>query len=391
MTLTTDQRREINRENGKKSQGPRTEEGKAKSRKNALKHGLRAEVLAMPHEDPTIAAARAESWNNFYLPASPAAQHLVNECVRATIMSDRCHAFHDAVLAKQVRDARYEEVCRDADEVTRFVARLAGDPANTVAGLSRFGAGCRYMIERWEHLGAILDQRGWWTSFERDEATQLYGQSAENETIKANEVAWTVRLFNLVARGKPAEQSLEWLMDAKHFPTSLWSEYGMEVYPDTDQCRSALKSMVADRLRALRPQAEKLAEAFDRPDNLSAPDRALILQDEKAAKLFLRYLAESRSTFHRSFKELTRTLDSDREAGAIPLAVSPNEPNADVQVEAETPLEPPSEPESDEPSAPESADSPNEPNFPAPVETASAEKSPHPGAESDLTPDQRAA
>ena len=41
-----------NRENAKKSTGPRTEEGKARVSLNALKHGLLARDAVLPSEDP---------------------------------------------------------------------------------------------------------------------------------------------------------------------------------------------------------------------------------------------------------------------------------------------------------------------------------------------------
>ena len=41
-----------NRENAKKSTGPRTPEGKANSSKNALKHGLLAEDAVIPRRGP---------------------------------------------------------------------------------------------------------------------------------------------------------------------------------------------------------------------------------------------------------------------------------------------------------------------------------------------------
>lgn len=46
-----------NRTNADLSTGPRTDEGKARSRYNALKHGLTAERVVIPGEDPALYAA----------------------------------------------------------------------------------------------------------------------------------------------------------------------------------------------------------------------------------------------------------------------------------------------------------------------------------------------
>ena len=50
--MTTRAQTKANRNNAKKSTGPRTEEGKTRSAKNALKHGLLARDTVLPGEDP---------------------------------------------------------------------------------------------------------------------------------------------------------------------------------------------------------------------------------------------------------------------------------------------------------------------------------------------------
>ena len=51
IRMATQKQIEANRRNAQSSTGPKTEEGKSKSKFNALKHGMTAEVAVLPHED----------------------------------------------------------------------------------------------------------------------------------------------------------------------------------------------------------------------------------------------------------------------------------------------------------------------------------------------------
>jgi hypothetical protein len=59
MSSISDRRLAANRANAKKSTGPRTPQGKARSRMNGLKHGLFASKLALPDDTPDVAAELA--------------------------------------------------------------------------------------------------------------------------------------------------------------------------------------------------------------------------------------------------------------------------------------------------------------------------------------------
>src|SRR5689334_17393369 len=89
MTLSPAERAEVNRQNARKSTGPRTAEGKLRSRENALRTGLRAVVLTLPGEDPEAVAERAREWLDHDEPQTPEAVQLAFECARASIQCDR--------------------------------------------------------------------------------------------------------------------------------------------------------------------------------------------------------------------------------------------------------------------------------------------------------------
>lgn len=66
-----------------RSGGPRTAIGKARSSRNAVRHGCRANVPFLPHEDPAEYDQIARNWFDQYLPKTPAEYDLVKHIVDA--------------------------------------------------------------------------------------------------------------------------------------------------------------------------------------------------------------------------------------------------------------------------------------------------------------------
>jgi hypothetical protein len=83
-------RAEASRKNGAKSRGPKTPEGKARSSRNALKHGLRAvRYVVLPDEDPGEFAALEEALEDELAPEGALQRILVGRIARAAWRLDR--------------------------------------------------------------------------------------------------------------------------------------------------------------------------------------------------------------------------------------------------------------------------------------------------------------
>jgi hypothetical protein len=76
--MATQKQIDANRRNAQKSTGPNTVEGKAKSRFNALKHGMTAKVAVLPHEDEFSYEELRRSTIESYQPANGAELMLVD-------------------------------------------------------------------------------------------------------------------------------------------------------------------------------------------------------------------------------------------------------------------------------------------------------------------------
>jgi hypothetical protein len=75
----TTNRAAVNRANSQHSTGPRTAEGKLRSARNALRHGLTAASPILPTEDPAAYETHRRQFLDEFQPATPAETQLVAE------------------------------------------------------------------------------------------------------------------------------------------------------------------------------------------------------------------------------------------------------------------------------------------------------------------------
>ena len=96
---------EANRRNCQKSTGPKTESGKAKSRRNALTHGMTARTImpVLPQEDPKELEAKTQQTIAALKPSNPLEIDLICRAVRLSWIIDRTERAETAHLGHQIR------------------------------------------------------------------------------------------------------------------------------------------------------------------------------------------------------------------------------------------------------------------------------------------------
>ena len=154
-----------NRKNAVKSSGPKTEEGKAKSRANAMKHGLTAEVLRTDDE-PEVGDNTA---------TQTLAEWLDGE---VEVLAVRIERAMDMVERERHRAALRARTCWDEDrgcDADRVARGLDRNPDRVVRTLRGSVHGCAWLIERWGWLLAAAGKEGGWTDEQQELATKLRG------------------------------------------------------------------------------------------------------------------------------------------------------------------------------------------------------------------------
>ena len=94
-----------NRENAKKSTGPRTVEGKAIARRNALRHGMAGEGVVLLPADEAKLAERQVTWAEDFRPRTAAEAYLVSLAALHSVKLDRCAAVESAGAVAAARAA----------------------------------------------------------------------------------------------------------------------------------------------------------------------------------------------------------------------------------------------------------------------------------------------
>ncbi len=174
-TMATIRQIAANQANAQKSTGPKTEEGKSRSRANSLKHGLAGAGVVDSPDDLDAIAERMESWRSSYVPINAEQEWQFRQIVVNSVRIDRCQREEFAIRRHEKSRA---EISWDEDRTLaaeELGARISRNPSMIVYRLRRTRQGCLWLLERWHRLGLILRQEGEWTEAQTRLAMDLLG------------------------------------------------------------------------------------------------------------------------------------------------------------------------------------------------------------------------
>jgi hypothetical protein len=174
-SVVSQRRIDANRRNAGLSTGPKTVEGKAKSRRNSLVHGMAGSGAVLFERETEALRVRAEECKEALGPVDAFEVGLVETVAVESLRVERCRA--EERLTRDFRSRRAEH-CWD-DERKVVIAREARDlavrPAETALGLASSAPGCDWLIDRWKVLGYALDLNGGWTEAQQSLALDMLG------------------------------------------------------------------------------------------------------------------------------------------------------------------------------------------------------------------------
>ena len=143
--MSTLTRAESARANGAKSRGPITPEGKAKSSRNAVRHGLTIKAMVLPAEDREAAAAVLADYTAKFEPADPVEHELVEALALARWKSLRADGIEHGYFNNAT--ARFEDAIDNDFESADPRSRAAEAFRHMVSEDASFRTLIRYQRE----------------------------------------------------------------------------------------------------------------------------------------------------------------------------------------------------------------------------------------------------
>jgi hypothetical protein len=331
-----------NRNNALKSTGPRTQEGKDKSRLNALKHGLCAITVHVEGESTTLLDERRVAWGKELNPRSLEFDgYIVDTLARDSIKLDRCYYVRQATLAQLARDAvkaEDEEVRREAENLLvalcEFqdyceVARGRGlgtdwvkqgkpiQPGHAVRRLKQTSIGCKYLLAEWDRLRPTLIDPANWDNTDQGRAINLMGYSTSARDEVASPLVLPTRAItahrDVVKRIELNKKSI---VGTDSYKSPADRQRDLDNLPGLAAKAAAAKleveAFLAREEASIRLTMERL-EVDERLSREEATYRARFDSSEKG-RLMNRYEGEARREFNRTAELLMRKGREDAKA-----------------------------------------------------------------------------
>ena len=168
---------EANRKNAKRSTGPRTLQGKARSRVNALKHGLCSTTLVP--EDIQAVRERTDQWFFAVKPRNLYQSWMVNQIAVASLRIDRAGRMERRFRDREMLRAELTWDDDRAKEAEALGSKLCRRPSEVAAQLRATPQGCDWLMRRWSELARSAELNGSWTPEQTRLAFDLLGTPTE--------------------------------------------------------------------------------------------------------------------------------------------------------------------------------------------------------------------
>ena len=211
--------------------------------------------LVLPTETAEDLQNQFDEWVEQYQPVGIAEFALVEDIAKNQLRLSRCTRREAAIIEMQVRCAYRDWSNEQEDRLTALRQVLAADPAKTVRALSRFGAGRRWMIDRWKSFARWFERDGYCkTPALVEEAVRLLGGDP-NKLKTGPLAAYQFRLCCTGARPTPDPGYVAWLLSDAAMHPDHHAEYGGAL-PPTEFCRNQVRLIVAKQIEALEQEEQ---------------------------------------------------------------------------------------------------------------------------------------
>ena len=188
--IVSEARIAANRANAQRSKGPVTTEGKERSRRNGLKHGMAGQGVVIPEDDHDEVERRVEALEADLNPQSALGVILIRKMALFSVRLERGARQESAALNYRVRHAADDFDEARIDQAERTFDALNDDPRGNLRKLRKSPEGVDRLVLAWQDLRADLarDGRPTWTASHLEQAanlTGLRGDHARNSRIGA--------------------------------------------------------------------------------------------------------------------------------------------------------------------------------------------------------------
>jgi hypothetical protein len=302
---TSERKWRTNQANALKSTGPKTAQGKAIARRNALKHGMTCEKENLFSTDEKLYKSRLDSWTKVAHPQNDMELYQLESAVRATVNLDRCARNAKAEMNLRTRKAAGHWEGVQTKKINRATKHWTTQPAACVAKLETFTRGVEWLLACWDELTQALEARECWTIGDFWLAMRLMGKCPEMRHENDKEVAaFRTLVVAVLAEIDQDEVDLLFGIDTSPLePEARTAQFEANLPSREDALEGLWATLDAEveRLAAIRA---KLWESKDGPVLSEKIDRASF-DDSKNGVLRRRYESANHLDMNRCLKQFT--------------------------------------------------------------------------------------